>query len=291
MKTAVLFLSGLLLSAFASGPAAAEPVRVRLTARVFAVSDPNNELAGKIVPGQRVNGIYAYNTNTPNLSPIPGSGRYHTYANEYRLRFVAGSLVFESTPTDGIMIFVNSGNGIPNSGDFILSSTINKPLADGTIVDSIFVDFRGSGNVTQSGALPTVAPDLSNYWKKEVTISGGSFELRAQIETAELIETAAIKVSPAAGSFVANQHFDAALTLPRNSVVASMQATANGMQLPLSYPGICQLQAPNSANKPSLVCPGADSVLPLAAGAPIEWTVTLTNGTVLTETVNWVRAQ
>jgi hypothetical protein len=130
---------------------------------------------------------------------------------------------------------------------------------------------------------------------KEVMIngngSGGSFMFRAQIEVAELIVPDALAVSPASGSFVANQHFDAAVILPRNSIVSNAHALANGMLLPLTYPGVCQLQAPNSAGNPSLLCPGADAALGIAAGAPIEWIVELTNGTVLTETVNWTLAE
>jgi hypothetical protein len=46
MKRAALLVSGLLLSAFVSGPAAAEVVRVRVTARVSQLNDPSNVLAG-----------------------------------------------------------------------------------------------------------------------------------------------------------------------------------------------------------------------------------------------------
>ena len=75
--------------------------------------------------------------------------------------------------------------------------------------------------------------------------------------------------------------------LPRGSVVFSATAMAGGVGLPLFYPGTCQQLPPNSDNKPVILCPGAETVLSLAAGAPIEWTVQLTNGTILTETVDW----
>src|SRR5690606_27481198 len=69
MKKAALIVSGLLVSALVCGSVVAEPVRVRLTARVTDVSDPQGHLNGKIVPGQRMNGTYVYNTNTPNRWP------------------------------------------------------------------------------------------------------------------------------------------------------------------------------------------------------------------------------
>lgn len=294
MKAAVMLLSGLLLSALASGPAAAEQVRVRVTARVSQVTDTGNGLAGKIVVGQRVNGLYVYNTNTPNISPSPDFvGDYRPYANEARIRFAVGGLVFESQqPTQGIGILVQAQNF--GEGQFNFLSSDNKPLADGGTVQQIFLSLRGQGNVTQSTALPDAAPDLQSYWTKEVTISGnsaaGPFFITAQLEVAELVG-AEVVVSPASGTFAANQHFDAALILPRNSNVATVHATANGTPLPLSYPGSCQLQPQvGPTGKPSIVCPNADAALTVVPGAPIVWTVELANGTVYTETVTWERA-
>lgn len=292
MKKAALIFSGLLLSALACGAVSAETVRVKLTARVSDVSDPQGHLNGKIVVNQRVSGTYVYNSNSPNLSQIPGFGHYLPYANEARVRFAAGSHVFESAqPTQGMAIMINPHTN--GSGQFILDSNNNKPLANGVSVDNIWMEFQGTGNMTQSEALPTVAPDLQSYFRKQLQFSGGGFgfSVHAVIEAAELVVADAIEVSPAAGSFVLGQRFDAALTLPRNSSVASAQASANGIALPLSYPGNCQLLPPNSASKPALLCSDAQTVLWSAGGAPIEWSVVLTNGITLTESVNWVLAE
>jgi hypothetical protein len=291
MKAAVLLVSSVIASAFALGTASAEPVKVRLTARINQISDPGQALHGRLVIGQRVTGVYVYNTNIPNQSPFPGAGQYQPYAGEARMRFVSGSLVFESAqPTQGIFIGVFPQSPF-NDGQFFLNSSDNKPLADGTIVTAIHVEFRGQGNVTQSEALPAVVPELANYFTRDVALAGSgggnSFLVSAQIEAAELVVAPAIEVSPAAGNFVHGQHFDAALLLPRGSDVANAHATAGSTPLPLSYPGSCQLLAPDSEGKPALLCAGADAVLPLAGGAPIEWTVELTNGTVLTETADW----
>lgn len=295
MKRAALLLGGLLLSAFVSGPASAEVVRVRVTARVNQIDDPSNALAGKVVVGQRVNGLYVYNTNTPNSSPYPNTGDYRPYANEARLRFAVGSMVFESKqPTQGIGIFIRAGD--PSiTGRLSMLSSDNKPLADGTIVQQMQMTLEGYGNVTQSVALPTVAPVFTQYWTKEVVIGAngpaGMYMITAQLEAAELVVADAIVVAPASGTFAANQHFDAAVILPRNSVVATAEARANGAWLPLNYPGSCQLQPQVGTGKPSLLCPGADVALAtLPAGTPIDWTVTMTNGTVYTESVTWERA-
>jgi hypothetical protein len=294
MKKAALLLSGLLLSAFVSGTASAEVVRVRVTARVSQINDSGNWLAGKIVVGQRVNGLYVYNTNTPNQSPIPDIGDYRPYANEARVRFAIGSQVFESKqPTQGIGILIDAEN-FGSTGQFNIISTDNKDLADGTAVESIWMDLQGHGNVTQSVQLPNVAPVLTEYFTKQVTITAhspvGSYTVTADLEVAELVVSNTVVVSPASGTFAANQHFDAAVILPRNSVVQNAHAMANGTLLPLTYPGSCQLQPQVGTGRPSLLCPGADAVLTMQPGAPIEWTVELTNGTIFTETVNWDRA-
>jgi hypothetical protein len=289
MKKAALLLGGLLLSAFVAVPASAEVVRVRLTARVSQVTDASNALAGKVVVGQRVNGLYVYNTNTPNLSQWPGFGDYRPYANEARVRFAIGSLVYESKqPTQGI------GIQIISNGQFDITSNDNKPLADGTQVSSLLIDLR-YGRPSDSVALPNQAPNLQTYGVKDIYIDAnapnGTYSIRAQIESAELVVPDAIVVAPASGTFAANQHFDAAVILPRNSVVSTAQASANGVTLPLSYPGSCQLQPQVGTGKPSVLCPAADAALVgIPAGTPIDWTVTLTNGTVYTETVNWERA-
>jgi hypothetical protein len=301
MKRTVVLLSGLLLSAFVSGVASAEVVRVRLTARVTQIEDPASALAGKVVLGQRVNSLYVYNTNTPNLAQNPNyNGDYRPYANEARMRMAVGSMVFESNqPTQGIVIASGlDGNSGGSWGLFHMSSSDNKPLADGTAVRNIIMQFQGEGNVTKSTALPAFAPIPQTYFTREIWVTantpGGSYyTVRALIEAAELVvaEAAAIVVTPASGTFAANQQFDAAVILPRNSVVATAQASLSGTTVPnLSYPGMCQFQPQVGAGKPSVLCPRADLAFLLLPGTSIDWTVTLTNGTVYTETVNWERA-
>lgn len=291
MKKAALLLSGLLLSAFVAVPAVAEVVRVRVTARVSNIHDPSGLLAGKVALGQRLTGLYVYNTNTPNQSQFPEvNGDYRPYANEARMRFAVGSLVFESKqPTQGITISIGS-QAFGGTGHFMMASTDNKPVADGSTVNQMWMELRGLGNVTESPALPTVAPNYQHYHPRQVAINTSNYSISADLEAAELVVPDAMVVTPASGTFAANQHFDAAVILPRNSVVQTAQATANGSWLPLSYPGSCQLQPQVGTGRPSLLCPGADAVLSNQPGAPIEWTVTMTNGTVYTETVTWERA-
>jgi hypothetical protein len=290
MKKAILLLSGLLLSAVVSGPAAAEVVRMRVTARVTTINDPSGLLAGKVALGQRVTGTYVYNTNTPNVSPDPQFiGEYYPYANEARMRFAVGSLVFESKqPTQGIDIRIFAQPG--GWGNFVMTSRDNKPMTDGTLVTDIQMQLDGNGNLTESTALPTAVPVFRTYQTKRVSIGTSNYNIAADLEAAEIIVPDVAIVTPASGTFAANQHFDAAVILPRNSVVSNAFATANGVPVPLNYPGSCQLQPQIGTGRPSLLCPGADSVLSIHPAAQIEWRIELTNGTVYTETVNWTRA-
>lgn len=291
MNKTGLFFSGLLLFALTCAPAVAETVRVKVSARVTQAVDPFGALHGKIVQGQRLTGTYVYNTNTPDESPTPDVGQYHPYANEARMRFAAAGFIFESVqPTQEIYITVDPED-VSSAGAFSMASFENKLLPTGATVTSIMVRFNGTGNVTQSTALPNVAPSLANYTTKEVRITGNAFTVTADIESAELIVADAVEVSPASGRFVPGQQFDAALTLPRNSDVVNVIAKANGAPLPIGFPGYCILLAPIGAGQPTVICPSASAVLPLAAGAPIEWVVELSNGTMLTETVNWTLAQ
>jgi hypothetical protein len=75
--------------------------------------------------------------------------------------------------------------------------------------------------------------------------------------------------------------------LPIGSQIASAHASVGSLALPFAYPGTCQLIAPGGGTRPAVLCPDAHTALPTAAGAPIEWQVELTDGTVLTERSEW----
>jgi hypothetical protein len=100
----------------------------------------------------------------------------------------------------------------------------------------------------------------------------------------------AIEVSPSAGSFLPQQHFDAAVLLPLGgaAVVATMQASVGGTALALNYPGTCQLATPFNSGRAALLCPGADAALTSLQGiTQIDWLVTLSDGSSYTQSVQW----
>ena len=293
MKTASSFLCFALLSALAIEPAFAEPVTVKITARVYGWNDSAGVFNGQIPWGSLISGTYSYDTEAPTY-PQNGPGAYRPLGTQASISLRSGTFVFESVPESQFDLAVEPiGTLGSTDGRLRISSVGNRPLAPGVWVNGItFTFIDPTGQEPTSTALPAGAPDLQRFTENDLRIQGNdssfhNFEVWAQIETAELVPPA-IEVSPGKGNFLAQQRFDAALLLPVGSQIATMQASAGGTPLPLSYPGTCSLAPPNSANRPAILCPDAHTVLTtLGAGTPVSWHVELADGTLLDESVQW----
>lgn len=118
--------------------------------------------------------------------------------------------------------------------------------------------------------------------------NGYYWEFDAQIDS---ILPPAIEVIPGTGNILPQQHFDVALMLDPGAQIATMQASVGGFALPLSYPGTCQLKAPNSAGRAAILCPNAQLLLPPPGPNTqpftIVWQVGLMNGTQTSQTAQW----
>jgi hypothetical protein len=141
----------------------------------------------------------------------------------------------------------------------------NPPLANGLPVDLISISFTDpSGQWLTSTAPPDGAPAITDFSRSQLTVSGPfnqNYYQVVQVDSATLVPPA-IEVSPTAGSFLPQQHFDAAVWLPTTGApVSTMQASVAGTPVALSYPGTCQLAPANSAARPALLCPSADAAL------------------------------
>src|SRR5262249_2822844 len=113
---------------------------------------------------------------------------------------------------------------------------------------------NGQGWPTSSG-LPT---DLPTQQIQMLGIGWGAITTQTfygVIDTVSLVP--ALTISPASSNFIAQQSFDAVVLLSSQVSVTSMQASVAGTPIPLSYPGTCQLAAPNNAGRLALVCPNA----------------------------------
>ena len=115
----------------------------------------------------------------------------------------------------------------------------------------------------------------------------GSAGFSIEITSATLAPS--LTISPASSSFVAQQNFDAVVLLSSQIGVTSMQASVGGTPIALSYPGTCQLTAPNSAGRTGLICPNASAVLAaLGAGATqVDWQVVLADGSTVQQSIIW----
>jgi len=170
----------------------------------------------------------------------------------------------------------------------------NPPLSNGVAVSAINVVFMDeSGQWPTSGLLPTGAPALPSFANSTITLEGpqtstGYFSVQIQIDSVQLLPPA-IVVSPPAGNFFPQQHFDASVLLPLGGApIATLQASVGGTSLALNYPGTCQLGTPPSSGPAWLLCPGADAALTSLQGiTQIDWLVTLTDGSSYTQSVQW----
>lgn len=287
MKKLSALLGCAFLSTLGIGSASAAPIAVKITGHVTGWT--NSGFLNGIEMGQPVTAIYIYDTSLPDQDPAATAGRYQTSGLQASVRVSTGPWHFESQAMSTVIVFVQQTPSPWSNwlGMQILSSN-GKPIGSESQGPLITFDiWNWSGYAPPSTALPTGAPDLSMYSNREINVSGmdensNPYQVLASIDTAEVI--GGVEVSPAAGSFLPQQHFDAALFLPPGSNVVSMSATAGGVALPLSYPGTCQLvSSPQSA----ILCPDAHTALAGAASNDIHWSVELADGTVITENVDW----
>jgi hypothetical protein len=311
MKTASYILFCLLLIGIRVDLASGAIITVNVTAHVIQLSDPNGVLAGQIVMGQAITGTYTYDTSTPDQGS-PGFGSYLPIVPPASLSVSAGSLLFQTyapqppnllSPIVQISVRPTSTNSLSS---FFLVSSSNQLLNSGVpvgLIDSMSFNFTDlTGQWPASDALPSGAPALQNLSASPSAIiiystSSTHVQMTAQIDSVALAPPS-FAVSPASGSFLPTQRFDAAVLLPAGAQVVSMQTSVNGNPFSLNYPGMCTLVILRFTNQQAILCPNAYAVLttpppppalPSQPGQPltITWQVTLADGTSINKTVVW----
>jgi hypothetical protein len=269
--------------------ASAQPVTVKVTGHVVQWQDNTGLIGPYIPPMQPVTATYTYDT----VEPMGPNNQYNPSPTQTSIVVNIGAFTFEtgSTSQFGIQVFP----GVPNSaaGVLAISGFNNPPLPDGIPVDLISIGFQDpSGQWPTSATPPGGAPNITDFTNCQITVSGpfnqNYYQIVAQIDSVALVPPA-IAISPTGGDFLSQQHFDAAVWLPTTGApIATMQASVAGAPLALNFPGTCQLAPANSAARPALLCPGADVALAGLEGiTQIDWQVTLTDGSSLTQSVQW----
>lgn len=281
-----------LLTGLGTGTSAAQPISVQVTGHLTGWQD-NSGLLGPYLPiPLTVTATYTYDPSGP---AIPGGGnQYNLSSSSASIVLNAGPFTFQTGPASTLQARISQG--VPGSywGEVTFMGFDNPPLANGVSVSSIYISFLDpTAQWPTSSFLPTGAPPLTDFSGSQMSVSGvgpgnAFFQIMMQIDSVQLLPPR-IEVSPQTGSFVPQQHFDAAVLLPLGGApVATMQAIVNGNQLPLNYPGTCQLTTPTSSGRVALVCPGADAALASFQGiTQVDWQVTLTDGSAFTQSVQW----
>lgn len=281
------------LVASGAGPVAAQPISVQVTGHITQWQD-NTGLLGPylIAAPQSVTATYTYDPSGP-VTPM-GGGQYSLPASSASIVVNVGPFTFQTGPASGIQARITQGVAGANWGQAEFQGYQNPPLPNGLAVDLIDINFNDpSAQWPASYSLPDGAPNLASYTYSQITVAGpwtstGYFQIMAQIDSVQLLPPA-VEVSPKSGSFISQQHFDAAVLLPLGGApMATVQASVGGTPVAFSYPGTCRLATPTSSGRAAVLCPGADAALGSFQGVTqIDWVITLTDGGSFTQSVQW----
>ena len=271
---------GLCTLAFAFGVsvASADVVTVNLTGHVTQVNDPSLGIS----VGSPVTATYSYDT----LTALGSDGYYHPASPPASVTVSVAGQTYQSQSDWNYLVQVTPNTPGIFGSSFTYGAFAPQPPGD---IYRIVVSFNdNSGGWPSSAALPTTAPSLSTGLSGSIGVSPlNSAGFSIQIDTATLAQS--LTISPASSAFVAQQNFDALVLLSSQIGITSMQASVGGTPIALSYPGTCQLAAPNSVGRTALVCPNASAVLAgLGAGATqVDWQVVLADGSTVQQSVIW----
>lgn len=257
--------------------ASAAVISVAVTAHVIQVNDPSLG----VTVGQAVTAMYSYDTTTPVSGSVAGNGDVYLLSSPPANISVSvvGGATYQPSSTWTQQINVTSG---PNEFAYLAFPSTSGPA------EIILQCLDNDSQWLSPPALPTTPPSLNPQFAGSVTIlPPGSSGFTAQIDT--VTEVPSITVSPADGDFIAQQNFDAVLLLSAQLSVTGLQASVGGNSIAFTYPGTCQLAAPNGAQRAAIICPNAAAVLAGLGGGSvtINWLVTLADGSTLQRSSLW----
>ena len=263
--------------------ASADVVTVSLTGHVTRVNDPTSP----IQVGQAVTATYSYDT----LTLLAADGNYYPSSPPASVSVSTGGQTYQFQGSANRYILTVSPPSPPLNPAYFSYFATAPFDGSGPTPGTIGISFGdSSGQWLVGTALPTTAPPISPFSPNgqiNVSPSGGGSGFSAQVDSATLVPS--LTISPATSNFLTQQNFDAVVLLSSQIGITSMQASVGSTQIPLSYPGTCQLAAANNAGRTALVCPNVSAVLATLGGGPvtINWQVTLSDGSVVQQSVIW----
>jgi hypothetical protein len=166
-------------------PANATLITIQIEAVVDSVQDYGNYLEGQINPGDIITGYYIYESTTPDSNPSLDVGDYEHYISPFGIFLSVSGFDFETDPTN-VDFFVEVVNNYPSGDYYLVGSSDNLSLSNGTLVDRISWQLDDyTGYALSSDALPTTPPALDDWQSNILNISGDrTFGIWAHVTSA-----------------------------------------------------------------------------------------------------------
>ena len=244
----------------------AEPVTIKITAKVSSVDDRNNLLGEAIKVDDIIEGTYTYESTTPDSNPSDETvGDYRYHDSVFGITLESNGLIFKTDPDSVDFLVEISNDHYSGFDNYLLRSYNNLPLPGGVYVHHIAWQLDDATHTAiSSDALPVEPPVLTN-WQSVcgLTITGGScaehdplcrpmsmssdFFIRAHVITAT-IEDAHQAVSRATGN---TDEISAAYdsgNSPGSNTVESDQFSAASQTDQINIPCTTTLRGINNAS-------------------------------------------
>src|SRR5581483_4135579 len=210
--------SGIVCCAFLAGlsidSASAYPITVRVAGHVIQMQDSTGMISPQVSLSQPVTAIYTYDT----AMPLASGGGLTTYAPSTDQASIAvniGPFVFQSGSASQLEVIVTpQGMGKFDEATFWFNAFNNPPLSNGIpVAYTQLVFFDSTGLWPASTSPPASAPSLANFADSKIFVGNAygtsTYSITAQVDSVILVLP--MEVSPAWGSFLPQQHFDAAV--------------------------------------------------------------------------------
>jgi hypothetical protein len=156
------------------------PITIEITGEVTSVS--GSGLPGTIYAGVTFTGAYTYDSSTTNTSDLDHVGQY-VHDAPYGITLSLGGYDFKTTSNHIGQFEVAITNAVANYDWYRIISNENAPV-DGTAVESISWTLGGPPSTISSIALPTSAPEITNWTTNVLEISGQNLFIQGTVTQA-----------------------------------------------------------------------------------------------------------
>jgi hypothetical protein len=172
VKGMVKFLVVVVVAHGPMGRAEAGVITIALTAEVELVDDPGGFLGGAIGVGDTIQGVYRYESTTPDTNPLPTVGDYRHTTPPFGITLQVGGLVFRTDPSniDFLVEIANDHLGDPRD-NYLLRSynnlfdvSVPTPSPELPVTNHISWQLDDpTATAISSTELPTTPPVLADW--------------------------------------------------------------------------------------------------------------------------------